>query len=101
MRSALALVLAVAWSGCASEGPPRTFDNNDLELAVGNAARMTCSCLYVMNMPETYCRAWTLASPQIARWSADPKTKRVEASAFISWTATARFVDEKRGCMLE
>ncbi len=101
MRTLLwALPLAVL-AGCASEGPPRTFPNSDLELAVGNAARMSCSCLFVMNMPESYCRAWVKASPDVARFSVDAKNKRVEASAFITWAAAAHWVDEKHGCILE
>lgn len=97
--------MAVAFAalvGCADEnGDPRTYDNNDLELAVGNSARMGCSCMFVMQMPEAYCRAWVKASPDVAKLSFDVVNKRVESSAFISWAATARFVDEKRGCILE
>lgn len=96
-----AVLLAVVVLGCPSNGPPRTFDNNDLELAVGNAARMSCSCLFVMNMPEEYCRAWVKATPDVARFSFDPVRKTVEASSFISWAATARYVDDKRGCVVE
>lgn len=87
---------------CANpDGNPRTYDNNDLELAVGNSARMGCSCMFVMEMDEAYCRAWVKASPDVAKLSFDRANKRVESSAFISWAATAHFVDEKRGCVLE
>jgi hypothetical protein len=97
----LALTLALGAS-CASEGGPlRTYDNNDLELAVGNAAKMACSCLYVMNRDESYCRAWAKASPAVARFSADPVNRSVEASAFVTWSAKARVADDKRGCVLE
>ena len=102
MRALAAASCLLFASACAvSEGPELTYDNNDLELAAGNAARMSCSCLFVMKMPEAYCRAWVKASPDVARWSADTSTKRVEASAFISWAATARYVDDRRGCVLE
>jgi hypothetical protein len=94
-----ALPLLVA--ACANEGPPRTFANNDLELAVGNAARMSCSCLFVMEMPLAYCQAWVKASPDVARFSADMTAKTVEASSFIAFSAKARWVDEKHGCILE
>lgn len=99
-RLALGLFLAVA-AGCASEGPPRMYDNNDLELVVGNAARSTCSCIFVMEMSDEYCLAWTKASPDVARWSVDRSAKTVEASAFISWAAKARYVNSKIGCILE
>ncbi len=87
--------------GCASEGPPRTFANNDLELAVGNSARMGCSCRFVMERDEAYCRAWVKASPDVAKVTFDTANKRVEASSFVSWAATARYVDEQKGCVLE
>lgn len=98
----LSLFALLSLAGCADEnGTPRTFDNNDLELAVGNSARMGCSCMFVMEMPEAYCRAWVKASPDVAKVSFDVVNKKVESSAFISWAATARYVDDKRGCILE
>jgi hypothetical protein len=81
--------------------PYHTYSANDLTLAVGNSARMGCSCLFVMEMPESYCRAWVKASPDVAKVTFDLANKRVESTAFLSWGATARFVDEKRGCILE
>lgn len=94
--------LATLVAGCASDtSSPRTFANSDLELAVGNGARMACSCLFVMEMPEDYCRAWVRASPDVARISFDTTAKTVEAAAFISWAAKAHYVDAQRGCVLE
>lgn len=89
-------------AGCANEnGSPRTYDNNDLELSVGNAARMGCSCRYVMGLTEAECRAWIKASPDIAFVRFDDGNRRVDASAFISWTGSAKLVDARRGCVLE
>ncbi len=97
----LSLALGVL-AGCADpNGTPRTYESNDLELTVGNSARTGCTCLFLMEMPEAYCRAWVRASPDVAKLSFDLANKRVEASAFISIAATAHFVDEKRGCILE
>src|SRR5947208_3492708 len=70
-RFALLLVLA----SCANDGPPRTYQANDAELAVANAARMACSCVFVMNMPEDFCKAWVKASPDVARFSVDRGSK--------------------------
>lgn len=94
--------LALALS-CAGDNPNgnRTYDNNDLELSVGNAAFMACQCIFVMEMPEAFCEAWVKASPAVARFSIDREHKTVESSAFVSWAASARFIDEKRGCALE
>jgi hypothetical protein len=50
---------------------------------------------------EAYCRDWVRASPNVARFSVDATKKVVDASAFISWTARAHFVDDKHGCVLE
>lgn len=101
MRPLLACV-ALLLAGCANPtGTPRTFANNDLELATGNAARMGCSCRYVMEMPEDFCRAWVRASPDIAKLTFDDVNKKVESSAFISVAATARWVGAKRGCVIE
>jgi hypothetical protein len=100
---ALALVLlSLAAFSCANDtGSPRTYANSDLELAVGNAARMGCSCLFVMEMSESYCRAWVKASPDVAKVTFDVANKKATGSSFISFAATARFVDDKRGCILE
>jgi hypothetical protein len=97
----LLLALPLLFGACANEGPPRTFANNDLELVVGNSARMACSCIFVMHRDEAYCDAWVKASPDIGRWSVDRVARTVEASSFIGFAATARWVDEKHGCILE
>lgn len=102
MRRLLAMGALALFLSCANEnGAPRTFANSDLELAVGNGARMGCSCMYVMEMPESYCRAWVLATPDVARVSFDTTAKTAAAAAFVSWAAKARYVDDKRGCILE
>jgi hypothetical protein len=94
--------LAVFAASCADpDGQPRTFPDSDLVLAVGNGARMGCSCRFVMRMSEQYCREWVKASPDVAKLTFDVAGKRVEASAFVSWAASARWVDERHGCMLE
>ncbi len=102
MKRALLLCCTVIAAGCANPGGDQpTFDNNDVQLAVGNTARMGCSCLFVMNMSEDYCRAWVKASPDVAKMNVDLANKTVESSAFLSFGARARFIDEKRGCVLE
>lgn len=102
MKTFLAAVSVLVLAGCANEtATPRTFANSDLELAVGNSARMGCSCMFVMGQTEEYCRAWVKASPDVAKVTFDTANKRVESSAFVSWAATAHYVDDKRGCVLE
>lgn len=99
-RWLIAVTLCLA--GCASRTDhPQTYDNNDVELAVGNAARMTCSCIFVMKMPDAYCRAWVKASPSVAKYTVNLEAKTVESTALAEWGAKARFIDERRGCILE
>lgn len=102
IRSMAGLIAATAVSSCAVDDPKfKTFANNDLQLAVGNAAKMECTCKFVMEMDDAFCKAWVKASPDVARYSYDAKAKTVEASAFVSWVARAHWVDDKRGCVLE
>jgi hypothetical protein len=94
---ALAVGAVLACAG----GGVREYANNDLELAAGHAAHDLCSCLFVMNMPEEYCRAWVKASPDVARFSVDQANKTVEASALVLWGARAVYEGERHGCSLQ
>ena len=96
LAGALAVGAALACGGGARE-----YANNDLELAAGHAAHDLCSCLFVMNMPEDYCRAWVKASPNVARFSVDPVGKTVEASALVLWGARAVYEGDRHGCSLQ
>jgi hypothetical protein len=98
----IAVTLVGLLAGCAQDDAKlRTYANNDLELVVGNAAKMSCTCLFVMKMDDAYCTDWVRASPNVGRFFVDAEKKTVTSSAFISWTAKARLVDDKRGCVLE
>lgn len=100
MKHALLGLALLAASSCGSPGV-RSYNNSDAQLAVGNAALMACTCHFVMNMPDDFCRAWVKASPDVARFGVNKEAKTVESSAFITWSARAHFVDDKRGCVLE
>jgi hypothetical protein len=102
MKPWLTAAALLTLAACADPtGTPRTFANNDLELAVGNGALMGCSCRFVMQMSEPYCREWVKATPDVARLTFDLAAKTVEASAFVSFAARARFVSSRVGCVLE
>lgn len=103
LKLAVLSLFALTLSTCANPDaePFHTYAANDLMLAVGNSARMGCSCMFVMDMSEAYCRAWVKASPDVAKVTFDTVNKRVESTAFLSWGSVARFVDDKRGCILE
>lgn len=102
MRGALVLGWALALAACTGEAPRgRPYDNNDLQLITAYTAKELCSCLFVLEQPEDFCRAWTRASPAVASYRVDLPGRAVEASAVLLWGARARFVDEKTGCVLE
>ncbi len=96
-----ALVLAALVTACTPANGKRVYQNNDLELAVGNSARNGCSCRYVMKLSEEQCRAWVRANPDVASVRFDDEHQRVESVAFISWSAAAHVVDARHGCVLE
>lgn len=77
------------------------YANGDPALATAYRAKETCSCLFVMRRDEATCRAWTVASPEVASVEVDSATRRVTSRALLLWTARARFVDARSGCLLE
>lgn len=101
MKRFLALTILLALACADSNSNPRTYANNEFQLAVGNGARMGCSCVFVMKMSDDYCYAWVKASPDVAKISIDRTNKRVSSASFVSWAATARYVNDKVGCVLE
>ena len=95
MRAALcAGLVALAVTGTACGG----YSNNDLELVVSYTSKDMCSCLWVMERDEEYCRAWTRASPQVAEVEIDWDHKEVVSHALLLWSASARFMSEREGC---
>ena len=88
-------LLALALVAC-SEG----YDNNDAELAVRQKAKEMCSCLFVMELGEAQCAAWTKVPPNVAKATIDWERKRVHAVALGFWSADARFRG-REGCVLD
>ena len=100
MKRAL-LCLALLSLSCTGNQSQRPYDNSDLQLITGYTAKEFCSCLFVMEMPMAYCRAWTRASPQVAKVGVDFDRKVVEAIALIQWSARAHYDGPRFGCVLE
>jgi hypothetical protein len=82
-------------------GGRRLYDNNDLELVTTYTAKDACTCLFVMERDEAYCRAFVRASPSVAHLTIDSEKKVVETTALLLWGARARLVDERTGCVVE
>ncbi|PCC68729.1 hypothetical protein SAMN02745121_07425 [Nannocystis exedens] len=91
---ALFALFALALAACNAEA----YDNNDTELAVRQKAKEMCSCLFVMELSEQECAAWTRVSPDVAKATIDREHKRVHAVALGFWAADARF-DGRHGCV--
>jgi hypothetical protein len=102
-RTVLAVLLGAllpALSSC-ERGGRRVYDNNDLELVTAYTAKDACTCLFVMERDEAFCRAWVAASPAVAHLTIDAEKKVVETSAVLLWSARAHYVDARAGCVLE
>ncbi len=105
---AAAIVLAVALAAAvalgalgAIPGVKGRYPNSTPALAVAYRAKETCSCLFVEGRDEAYCRAWTEARPDIARVQVDRAARQVRSRALLFWSARARHVGARQGCVLE
>src|SRR4051812_7732505 len=97
---ALALLVACGTVTAAIVKPP--YANNDLQLLTAYRAKELCSCLFVMNLPESYCGPWTVASPNIATYQIDRDNHAVTTEALLMWGARAHLEAEPRfGCILD
>jgi hypothetical protein len=59
------------------------------------------SCVFVFGRDEDFCKAWVKAAPDLKTLRVDYDGKSVESQAVLLWGARARFVDGRRGCVLE
>ncbi len=98
--AAAVVVGALAYLG-AIPGVKGRYPNSDPALAVAFRAKEMCSCLFVEGRDEAYCRAWTQVSPDLARVEVNARDRSVGARALLLWSARARHVDVRRGCVLE
>ncbi|KFE68683.1 hypothetical protein [Hyalangium minutum] len=102
-RAVLAVLLGAlvpVLASCESAGR-RRYENNDLVLVTAYTAKDACTCLFVMERDEAFCRAFVKASPSVAQLTIDRERKAVETSAVLLWGARARYVDARDGCVLE
>lgn len=96
-----ALALLASCAGEKQNGSGQDYAYNDLRLVTGYTAKDACSCMFVMEQTEEYCRAWVKANPPLGRFTYDRNTKTVTSSAALLWSATAKYVDDVVGCQLQ
>jgi hypothetical protein len=84
----------------AAQGSGARYQTGTPALAAAFAAKETCSCLFVMERSAEACAEWTRVSPDVARAKADLAARTVTSRALLFWTAEARWLDERRGCVL-
>jgi hypothetical protein len=94
-------VLVYLLVGCVDHSVDRVYQRNDLQLLTAHAAKEMCSCVFVFGRDEDFCSAWVKAAPDLKTLHVDWSDKRVESEAVVLWGARARFVDARRGCVLE
>jgi len=97
---AVLVLVALAYLGV-FPGVKGRYHSSDPALAVAYRAKEACSCLFVEERDEAYCRAWTEASPDVARLSIDASRGEVSARALLFWSARARHRPGGGGCVLE
>jgi len=96
-RAGLALsLLLLGGAGCL-EG----YSHNDLRMVTAYRAKEVCSCLFVQKQSEDYCRAYTVANPNLATYTVNLDEKTVQAEALLVWSNTARHVSDRFGCVLD
>ncbi len=103
-RRVLAVLLGAllpVLSSCGSGSGRRTYHNNDLVLVTSYTAKDACSCLFVMEREEEFCRAFVKADPAVASLTIDREKKAVETSALLLWGARAHYDNAHDGCVLD
>jgi CubicO group peptidase (beta-lactamase class C family) len=77
----------------------RVYETALLKIATRFAAKEACSCTFVTQRDEGWCRAWLRVSPDVARWRVKGENT-VQAKALGLAKSTARFLGPGRGCEL-
>ena len=84
--------------GC---GDDRVYHNSELLMLTTFRAKMMCSCLFAMEMEESFCKEWSRQSPDVASYKVDVAGQKVFAQSLGTFIATAHFRGPRAGCVLE
>lgn len=103
LAAGLLLVLVVAALAALGvvPGVKGRYRNGDPALATAYRAKEACACRWLHGRDAAYCRAWTEASPDVASLEFDEAGRVVTSRALGFWSARARLVDTRSGCLLE
>ncbi len=104
----LALAL-MAPTGFADEVLPKRMGYSDLLGATATfLAKEMCSCLWVMKKSAAFCDEYTKQSPSYSKYTVNLDKKEVYSGlkkasigGYGLYPHTARFVDDKRGCVMK
>ena len=77
------------------------YPNSTPALATAYRAKDGCTCLFVLRRSPAECRAWTVASPDVASFEPDAAAATVTSRALAFWSGRARFLGPRQGCRLE
>ncbi|MCB9760890.1 MAG: serine hydrolase [Alphaproteobacteria bacterium] len=92
---------AVGEPGVMEASEAMKFDVGLLGLGTAYGAKLGCTCAYVIGQTHDYCRAYIKASPDIVKAKFDDEAHAVTTRAMGFKTATARWVNERDGCLLD
>jgi hypothetical protein len=92
-------LLVWGWVATGCQGKPG-YSAHDLELVTAFRAKEVCSCVFVMQHDEDFCRRYSAEDPDVASFHVDREQGVVTTQAFFLWGATARYEGPRVGCVL-
>ncbi len=98
MRGAWISILLAALLGCSKAEPYRT---GKLSMLSAFSAKEMCTCLFVVERSETFCREYVKQWPPVTWVSVNHGAKTVSARALLFYASRARWVSRDYGCILE
>lgn len=74
---------------------------NVLELGLGFSAQAMCSCLWVSQNDEDFCREYIALKQVQPKIKVDHQKKSVQANAFLIFSRSSIFKSNEKGCELQ
>jgi len=96
LGTTIIIMLGLGTSACGE-----SYGNTELRLLVNFAAKETCSCVFVMRQSDAACLEYSRQFIPVGNVDIRHGQRRVDATQGGTWAGTARFVDDRLGCVLE